>query len=139
MRRTSFLVSTIKTYALGIMLIDCIIGLGLFVVGELFPAVAATMIISAPYASLFGLLASWLVYRAKTWAWFAALIFYVLQIPSYYSGDLRFSHQAGLSFTKTIPLEHGILVLNYLGIVGFVAVIFILLRGWASVNQDLRR
>ncbi|MBX9869755.1 MAG: hypothetical protein K2X63_08160 [Burkholderiaceae bacterium] len=129
MHSTSFLISTIKTYALGIMLVDCIIGLGLFIAGELFPPVAATMIISAPYASLFGLLASCLIYRGKTGAWFCALIFYAIQIPSYYSGDLRFSHQAGLSFTETIFLEHGILVLNYLGIVGFIATVFILLQG----------
>lgn len=128
MPRTSFLLSTIKTYALGIMLVDCIIGLGLYIAGELFPPVAATMIISPPYASLFGLWASWRVYRAKWGAWFMTLLFYASQIASYYSGEVRFSHQAGLSFTETIPLEHGILVLNYLGIVGLLATGLILFR-----------
>jgi hypothetical protein len=127
MAGTSFLLSTIRTYALGIMLVDSVIGLGLWIAGELFPPVAATMIISPPYASLFGLLASWLIYREKSGAWFAALVFYALQIPSYYSSDFHFSHQAGLSFTETIQLAHGILVLNYLGIVGLIATVFILL------------
>lgn len=119
-QKNSFWQSTLRIYAQGIMLVDSLIGLGLFIAGEFFPAVASTMIISPPIASLLGLLASWWIYRANKWGWWLAFVFYALQIPSYYSGQFRFSLQAGLNFSEVVTLPHGILVLNYLGIVGVV-------------------
>lgn len=83
---------------------------------------------SVPWVSLLGMVAGLLALRSARAGLMGGLLFYGLQIASYYSHNFQFNFKSGLSLGAVIELPQGVLVVNVAALAGLAVILLILLR-----------
>ena len=71
----------------------------------------------------------WLWLRGKKIGCWCAMLYYALQVPSYYShdGSVSFSIKAGISIATVMRLDSGVLVINGVALALLLATVWIML------------
>ncbi|WP_295991289.1 hypothetical protein [Rugamonas sp.] len=81
-------------------------------------------------AALLGILSAVLALRGRVIGWWGALVYYGLQLFSYYpmeEGGLQFAVKAGVSYSLDFHLSHGIFLVNLIAL-AFIATTAVILR-----------
>lgn len=86
----------------------------------------APWVFTPPIASLLGVVAGTLAVRGKRTGLIVGVLFYGLQVPSYYSPSIQFNFRAGFSLAKVVELSHGILIVNLVALAGLVIALWLL-------------
>ncbi|MCU6433427.1 hypothetical protein LPB67_06485 [Undibacterium sp. Jales W-56] len=130
-------ISKPELYSAWFMLIDG--GIGLFVSASMMiTQQSINASIAPPYTSILGLLSGLLALRGRLVGLIGGLLFYGVQIVSYYSHDMRFNFRSGISLAAVIHLTHGTAVINMVAVVGLATVIWILKkRFYHPINSAL--
>ncbi|MES2127718.1 MAG: hypothetical protein V4463_10635 [Pseudomonadota bacterium] len=73
---------------------------------------------------------AWLCLRARRTGLFGGMLYYILQVPSFFpdDGSAGFSIKAGISIGSVVRLDSGVLVINWVAAALLVFTMFVLVR-----------
>lgn len=94
--------------------------------------IVALVVSVPPVTSILGLVAGVLAVRGKIAGLVGGLLFYGLQVLSYYSPAFHFNFRSGISLAAVVSLPHGIMVVNMAAGAGLAVTIWLLARRVSS-------
>ncbi len=120
--------SKLDRYSAWVMLANGALGLSVALGMAALHRSAAELAASPPITSMLGVVAGVLAVRGKMAGLVAGLLFYGVQILSYYSQTFQFNFKSGISVAAVVALPHGILVVNLAALAGLAVTIWLLVR-----------
>ncbi len=116
----------LERYSASLMLLNGAIGLAVALGSAALQRMPAALLDAPPYASLLGVVSGLLALRGKLAGLLGGLLFYALQIPSYYSPRWHFNVRSGISVATVVELAHGVLVINVAALAGLLVTVWLL-------------